>query len=83
MKKKMFDLIEKYLKKDIYLQKKDGKLLIIKDEDNITIAEYQKMISLLDKTPNQPSKSRIKTWVEINDDLRGTYSAAGQIKFKT
>ena len=56
---------------------------MIKDEHNITIAEYQKMISLLDKTPNQPSKSRIKIWVEINDDLRGTYSAAGQIKFKT
>ena len=35
--------------------------------------EYQKIINLLDNTPNQPSKFRIKNWVEINDDLSGTY----------
>ena len=31
--------------------------------------EYQKIINLLENTPNQPSKFRKKTnWVEINDD---------------
>ena len=29
---------------------------------------YQKIINLLDNTPNQPSKFRPKNWVEINDD---------------
>ena len=51
-------MIEKYLKKDLYLQKTDKK-----------------------KT-NQPSKFRTKNWVEINDDLRGTYNTNNQIKFK-
>ena len=35
--------------------------------------EYQKLINLLENTPNQPSKFRTKNWVEINDDKRGTY----------
>ena len=35
--------------------------------------EYLKMISLLVNTPTQPSKFRTKSWVEINDDARGTY----------
>ena len=30
--------------------------------------EYQKLINLLENTPNQPSKFRTKNWVEINDD---------------
>ena len=30
--------------------------------------EYQKIINLLEKTPNQPSKFRAKNWAEINDD---------------
>ena len=34
--------------------------------------EYQKIINLLDNTPNQPSKIRTKSWIEINDDSRGT-----------
>ena len=33
--------------------------------------EYQKIISLLENKPNQPSKFRTKNWVEINDDQRG------------
>ena len=45
--------------------------------------EYQKIINLLDNTPNQPSKFRTKNWVEINDDARGTYNTNSQIKFKT
>ena len=28
---------------------------------------------LLDNTPNESSKFRKKTWVEINDDMCGTY----------
>ena len=45
--------------------------------------EYQKRINLLDNTLNQPTEFRIKTWVEINDDSRGTYNTNSQIKFKT
>ena len=33
--------------------------------------EYQKIINLLDNTPNQPTKFRSKNWVEINDDSGG------------
>ena len=36
--------------------------------------EYQKIINLLNNTPNQPTKFRTKKWVEINDDSRGTYN---------
>ena len=45
--------------------------------------EYQKIINLLDNTPNQPSKFRTRKWVEINDDSRGRYNTNSQIKFKT
>ena len=45
--------------------------------------EYQKVINLLDNTPNQPFKFRTKIWLEINDDARGTYNKNSQIKFKT
>ena len=45
--------------------------------------EYQKIINLLENTPNQPTKFRTKNWVEINDDSRGTYNTKTQIKFKT
>ena len=44
--------------------------------------EYQKIINLLDNTPNQPSKFRAKNWVEINDGLYGAYCTGSQIKFK-
>ena len=30
--------------------------------------EYQKVINLLDNTPNQSSKFKTKKWVEINDE---------------
>ena len=36
--------------------------------------KYQKLTNLLDSTLNQPSKCRTKNWVEINDDLHGTYN---------
>ena len=45
--------------------------------------EYEKIINLLDNTPNQPTKFRTKNWVEINDESHGTYNANSQIKFKT
>ena len=45
--------------------------------------EYQKIINLLDNTPNQPSKFKTKNWVEANCESRGTYNANSQIKFKS
>ena len=45
--------------------------------------EYQKVINVLDNKPNQPTKFRTKNWIEINDDLCGTYNTNSQIKFKT
>ena len=35
--------------------------------------ECEKIINLLDNTPNQPSKFREESWVEINDDVHGIY----------
>ena len=35
---------------------------------NSIITEYQTIINLLDNKPNEPTKSRTKTWVELNDD---------------
>ena len=45
--------------------------------------EYQKIINLLDNTSNQSSKFITRNWVEINYELRGTYSVNSDIKFKT
>ena len=45
--------------------------------------EYQKIANLIDDTPNQPSKFRTRSWVEINDESRGAYNVNSQIKFKT
>ena len=46
--------------------------------------EHQKIINLLEHTPNQPTKFRTKKWVEINDESRGTYNInKSLIKFKT
>ena len=45
--------------------------------------DYQKIINLLDNTPNQPSKFRGENCVERNDDVGGTYDTNSQIKFKT
>ena len=38
------------------------------------IMEYQTIISLLENTPNQLSKFRIKNWDEVNDESRQTYN---------
>ena len=45
--------------------------------------KYQKLINLLDITPNQPTKFRTKNLLEINDDSREMYNTNSQIKFKT
>ena len=37
---------------------------MIEDSCNSIIMEYQKIIDLLDNTPNQPSKVRTRNWVE-------------------
>ena len=43
--------------------------------------EYQKIINLLDNTPNQPSKFKTKNLVKTNDESRGTYNEDNQIRF--
>ena len=45
--------------------------------------EFQKIKSLLDNTPNPPTKFSTKNWVEINDDACGKYNTNSLIKFKT
>ena len=46
--------------------------------------EYQKIANLVNDESNKPSKFRARTWVEINDDIRGgAYSPNKQIRFKT
>ena len=46
--------------------------------------EYQKIANLLDNNlSNQPSKFRIKNWVEINDESKESYNANSDIRFKT
>ena len=45
--------------------------------------EYQKIASLLNDASNKSSKFRTRNWVEINDDISGTYSPNKQITFKT
>ena len=45
--------------------------------------KYQKIINLLENTPNQPSRFGAKIWVVVNGDSRGTYKTNSQIKFKT
>ena len=44
--------------------------------------EYQKILNLVDNTPNQPTKFRTKNWFEINNDSRERYSTISQTKFK-
>ena len=66
-KQSQMSIINKYLKKYIYLQDKDRILLMIWDQHNSIIIEYQKIINLLYNKSNQPTKLRKKNWVEIND----------------
>ena len=45
--------------------------------------ECQKIINLLDNTPDQSSKFRTKNWVKVNDESRGACNINSQIKFKS
>ena len=38
---------------------------------------------MIDDASNQPSKFKIKNWVEINHESRVTFNVNSQIKFKT
>ena len=38
---------------------------------------------MIDNTPNQPSKLKIKRWVERNYESKGTYNKENQNRFKT
>ena len=42
-----------------------------------------KNIKFVKQSRYLPSKYRTKNWIGRNDDVRGTYSANSQIKFKT
>ena len=44
--------------------------------------EYQKIANLLESEADNPSKFRIRNWVEMNDESRGNY-ANSDIRFKT
>ena len=44
--------------------------------------EYEKIANLLETESNQLSKFRTRNWLEIFDELRGTYTS-NDIKFKT
>ena len=50
---------------------------------NSIIMKYQKIINLLDNTPNQQIKFSTKYWVEINDESRETYNTNILFRFKT
>ena len=40
--------------------------------------KHQKIINLLENTPNRPSKFKTKNWVEVNDESRGTSNINSQ-----
>ena len=74
----------KEIPKERYMSPEKNKtLLIIYDYSNSIIMEYQKIINLLENTPDQPKKFRTKIWVEVNSESRGTCNVKSQIKFKT
>ena len=45
--------------------------------------EYQKIINLIENTPDQATKFKTKNWFEINYDSRETYDTDNQIEIKT
>ena len=44
--------------------------------------EFQKIINLLDNTPNRLSKFRTQNWIKINDQSRGAYNTNKGITLK-
>ena len=73
---------ERYISPEKRQQIIDELRLVWKQYNNI-IMEYQKIINLLDNTPNHLSKFRTKNWIEINNQSRGVYSTNSDIGFKT
>ena len=45
--------------------------------------KYKNKANLLDNASYQPSIFRTKNWVEINNELKGSYGTGSDIKFKT
>ena len=44
--------------------------------------ECQKTANLIDReASSEPSKFKINNWVEVNDELRGTYNVNSQINY--
>ena len=50
--------------------KERQKILIILILNNSIIMQYQKIINLLDNTPNQPTILKTIHWIKLNDDAR-------------
>ena len=68
----------KHQKKDIYLHKKDKKLLMNEDQYNNLIIKSQKIANLLDyASSNQPSKFKTKNWVQIHIHVKGKITIIG------
>ena len=75
-KQLQINMTNKYLKKDIYIYI----YIYPKEKQKITddlrlvysiIMEHQKIMNLLDNTPNHPSKIKTDNSVVINDESRG------------
>ena len=79
------DQYDKEMPKERYVSPEEKQKIIDNFKINYSniIMGYQKIINLLDNTPNQPTKFRKKNWAEINDEEGGTYNGNSQIKFKT
>ena len=68
----------KHQKKDIYLHKKDKKLLMNEDQYNNLIIKSPKIANLLDyASSNQPSKFKTKNWVQIHIHVKGKITIIG------
>ena len=63
---------DKEIPKERYVSPEERQKII--DKFDISIIIYQKIKNLLDNTPNQPTKLSAKNWVEINGNVRGTYT---------
>ena len=73
---------DKEMPKERYMSPEKRQDII--DDLNISIImEYQKIINLLENTPNQPSKFTTNYWVEVNDESGDPDNVNSQIKFKT
>ena len=44
--------------------------------------EYQKIVNLLDNSPNLSSKFKAKSSIEISDESQGTHTEDNEVRFK-